>query len=267
LEETSFNEFKQEFASFDQAIKDAGSLKKKYERDYPQQVFLPIIFHYLPVPAIFLFVMGSPAGAMAGGLEDMAIKSFEFGDLGRADVYELSDKITLADFFQEKGLPVPEKLERFLDRPIAVFRIYNPNYNIGALVRFEFENSKEIFYPASTTELWQGLPEEYAIRVKAPKDYKLSPNIKANLEINDVQNQYLLFSPSCMGLSGIELMQCGQYSYSYGKEEDPNEFKEKLASSPNLSHLLALYDTDLEIGVEPERKPIPIGTWAASGRI
>jgi hypothetical protein len=257
LEETTFYEFEQKFSEFDEGIEHATNLKRAYESDIPMAFGFATTLYYFPVFALLsLFIVSTPTG-MAG--EPMPEKSFDFGSLGRADVYKISDKVTLQQFFQEKGVQAPSNLGSFLDKHIVVFSINKTKEKIRTLARFDFSNRSELFYPSSTTALWEGTPENYIIKVRAPLHYKLSPNIKPNLEINDLQYQYMIFSPSCTGLSG-HLTGYGLYGYEF----DAEGFRQVASTNPELEYLLELYDTDLEIEVKEERKALPLGMYVAS---
>ena len=265
LEETTLYKFEQEFSDFDKGIENATNLKRAYESDIPGALGIATTLHYLPVFALVpIFIVGSSAGS--AGEMVVPENSFDFGSLGRADVYTISDKVTLQQFFQEKGVQVPSNLGSFLDKHIVVFSINKTREKMRTLVTFDFSNKSELFYPSSTTALWEGTPENYIVKVRAPLHYKLSPNLKPNLEINDLQYQYMLFSPSCIGLSGSEYLACQSITgyYGYGYEFDAERFRQRASTRPELKYLLELYDTDLEIEVKEERKSLPLGMYAAN---
>jgi len=262
LEQRTYEEFTLEFEEFDNGVERAVELKRALEQDLPGGISQLAVFHFLPFPLTFFsfFIFSSASAQGREGIEP--IDTYDFGELGSAAVFEIPEGATLEQFFSQIGAPMPSGLEHYRDRKIVVFRINRVKDKFGTLAEFGFSNSAEIFYPSSTTELWEGEPSNYVIKIRAPKDFKLSPNLKPNLEINDSQYQYMVFSPTCIGL-GIYYDSC-KYAINpdgyYSSEGDGGSIY-NLKGKPRFSDLVALMDTDLEIGVKPERKTVPLGIY------
>jgi len=264
LKESNFYEFQQKFSEFDESLKNAIKLKKAFEEDFYTMSSI-VASSYVPFGlsySSFLLLMGPP-GFKSYDIEELTpIKSFYFGELGNAYVYKISDKITLKKFFEIQNIESPENLSSFLNKNIVVFNINKLKQKEAILVNFKFNNNKEIFYPSSTTSLWKGIPKNYILKVRAPINYTLYPNLKPNLEINDTQYQYFVFSPSCAGLSDLKYRECAATLSKYSREHpDSYDFKEILGFDKKYGYLAKLYDTDLEIEVKEEKKAIPIGMY------
>lgn len=262
LEQKTYQEFREEFAEFDQSVERAVELKKRLEEDLFNEIGFVGLLHFIPSPlAIFGAAFFSVFGTLSAGRGDMEVspvKTYDFGELGSAGVFEVPEGATLEQFFSEIAVSVPPNLEHFKDKKIVVFKINRVREKFGTLAKFRFSNNQEIFYPSSTTKLWQGEPKDYVIKIRAPKDFKLESNLEPNLKINDTQYQYLVFSPTCVGLSGWPYFECRDIINRSGP------YFEALISEPAFSDLAALMYTDLEIGVKPEKKPVPLAAFFIS---
>ncbi len=205
LQETTEYFFEEKFSDFDSEIDHAEELNKKQE-ELPWSLITVSGLAFVPFPVFGLlsplFLFAVLGGSMAlSGVADMRNKGlygtdhYYFGNIGRADVYKISDTQTLRRFFEINGKDPPEELYEFLDKTIVVFRINKTKEELKTLVTFKFENNGKIFYPSSTTHLYKELPRDYVIKIRAPLDYKFTPNIEPAVETYDQKNQYFVFSP------------------------------------------------------------------------
>ncbi|MCD6523297.1 MAG: hypothetical protein J7K68_06185, partial [Candidatus Diapherotrites archaeon] len=115
----------------------------------------------------------SAGGAISTTQKVVPIKSFNFGELGYAEVYDASG-VSLKHFFQSKGVPVPEKLNAFEEKKIVVFSINRLEKETNLLASFRFKSKGKIFYPSSTTSIWKGVNyDDFALYIKTPRDYSV----------------------------------------------------------------------------------------------
>ncbi|MFH1586464.1 MAG: hypothetical protein ABID38_01250 [Candidatus Diapherotrites archaeon] len=251
LQEATEYFFEEKFADFDSEINHAEELNKKHE-EFPWSVIMVSSLEFVPFPVFALLsplillallttnMSMSDSKGLEANYDDLyGTEHYYFGNIGRADVYKISDKQTLRKFFEINGKEPPEELYEFLDKTIVVFRINKTKEELKTLVTFKFDNNGKIFYPSSTTHLYKELPRDYVIKIRAPLDYKLTPNFSPATEIFDQKSQYFVFSP------WSEMQNYDYYRYEY--------------LPPRESH--ELYNEDLVLEMEDEKKAVPIGMF------
>lgn len=122
LSQIEFSVFKDKFRGFDEAVERAKQAEVDYEY-FPSDYMRSLFFGYLGVPffGFFAWIGGtaSTLSAEAGAL----VKSYDFGELGSADVYKVADGKTLEQFLRDNGIEAPEAVEKYLKSYIVAFRI------------------------------------------------------------------------------------------------------------------------------------------------
>lgn len=99
------------------------------------------------------------------------LKTFDFGELGHAEVFD-SSGLNLREFFESRGASLPENLEGYADKKIVVFSLKKLDKETSVLASFRFKSDGRIYYPSGTTELWEGFEsEEFGVYIRVPKDY------------------------------------------------------------------------------------------------
>jgi len=195
VEEIAWEDFKREIESLNERIERAQEMNKSHP-ELKLYFYGGLSSFYVPVlPSLFnLFAFRS--FVRAAPVEEAPIimpeAVFEFGKLGRAEVYDIKN-VDLETFFKSKGYPLPVYLSQYRNKKIVVFNLTKLSSKLSVEVKFKFKGST-IFYPSGTTQFWNGRPKEFDIYVKLPSNYKLNSNIEPNFHVKDWESHYYIFS-------------------------------------------------------------------------
>ena len=153
-------------------------------------VALPVI-----VGGFVLFgVMSSVSmGASEDGLKSIA--SYDFGDLGSAEVYETDSQYTLQEVFYRAGATPSTNLAPYLNKKVVLFKLKKKD-SMGLVATFEFTQNERIYFPSGTTQFFDHAPQKFAVMISAPKAfiYEEASGIKTAETHVGLYRQYLFFT-------------------------------------------------------------------------
>ncbi len=183
------------------------------------------------VPLMALYPLGQLSGLVGinigGGWKTTTsktvkpLKSFSLGEFGTAEVYD-SKGMSLDQFFEEKGLPIPKELEKYSNKKIVVFRLNKLDSPTNLLVSFKFKSNGSLFYPSSTTSLWSDYEQEdFVVYILLPRDFSVSnASVRPSGEVTGPEHTYV---------------------YYYGSNK--------------------VFNNDIRLELEKENKPFRLSTW------
>ena len=221
--------FKQKVAEFDKGVRDARAYQSQLSSGIG--IFTMGIFSSNPVGPFVWILSFFTMTMSSGGVQD-SLASYDFGDLGSAEIFSADTEESLGSLLASYGIKPDGKIDYYLGKKIAVFKINNVEKSEKGLVaRFEFNETQNFYYPSGTTQFFTDVPEQYAVLFIFPSNYILSENIKPLSKTVGKEKQYLVYGSNGFygHLKQEELIDTDIHIEKTGIVEETVSFRKALA--------------------------------------
>ncbi len=166
-------------SGFDQKLKKFTADKEKAQTFVSQKNG----FNYAMSTGIFLaspafpfvlasaLLMASVVYSGAGNdLEKSLIASYDFGELGSAELYETTQESTLRNLFERLNISYGQDFSDYLDKKIVLFKLKNID-DAGLVASFYFNQNERIYFSSGTTKYFSEKPGKFGAFIRAPREY------------------------------------------------------------------------------------------------
>lgn len=165
-------------SNFDQKLKEfnsASSQAKAYvsRKNSFKEITSAGIFLASPAfPFVLLGFLLMPIYSNVGSkhLEDSLLATYDFGELGSAELYETTQEQTLRNLMERMNIPYNQDLSDYLDKKVVLFKLKNID-DAGLVASFYFNQNERIYFSSGTTKYFSEKPARFGVFIRAPREY------------------------------------------------------------------------------------------------
>lgn len=151
---------------------------------------------------IVLIATTTMYSASSGAMEDKGnyldaarIATYDFGELGKAEIYDTQNEATLRNLFERMNISPEQDLSAYLDKKVVLFQLKAVS-DSGMVATFKFNQNDRIYFPSGTTRYFELEPERFGVFITAPREYVYETVAPLRPVITNIgrDEQYLTFA-------------------------------------------------------------------------